>query len=82
MYTPWKPDETVAVRVHAILAAQPRSTIALGEGQREDDEYEVTFAGEWRPMLELAHAIADGIEPVAMVPTYAILSQTPPEDVA
>ena len=78
-YTPWPDEDDELVRVHTVRAAQPSSTIAIGEGLRVGDDYAITFAADWRPMLALAAAISRGVEPLSTVPRWAILSALPPE---
>lgn len=49
------------------------STIGYGTGVDEDTGAAVTFSGDWRPMYDLAVALAEGQEPVAEVPSWAVL---------
>lgn len=49
-------------------------TVWTGIG-RDDEGEEVTFAGDWRPMEEIALAIERGEEPEAEVPDWAVIGR-------
>lgn len=70
------------VAIDTVRAPGAASTLALGEGRRECDGRRVTFAGDWRPMMQIARAIEAGETPVARVPRYAVLSVAPDRPVA
>jgi hypothetical protein len=55
----------------------PGSTVATAAGEDVESGEFVSFAGDWRPMLHLAEALADGQEVVAEVPLWAMLYQAP-----
>jgi hypothetical protein len=50
----------------------PGETITIGVGT-DDEGHEVRFAGDWRPMREIADAIERGEEPEAEIPDWAVL---------
>lgn len=49
------------------------STIGYGTGTDEETGRRVSFSGDWRPMYDLAVALAEGREPVAEVPSWAVV---------
>jgi hypothetical protein len=71
-------EPTTDVLVDTVRATHAGSTVALGEGIRECDGRPVSFAADWRPMLELAQAIRDtGPPQTARIPSWAILTVAP-----
>jgi hypothetical protein len=61
----------VILNVHAIKY-DGKSTIAIGVGT-DDGGNEVRFAGDWRPMQDIAEAIQRGEIPEVEVPDWAVL---------
>jgi hypothetical protein len=71
-------DDMDLVFVESVHSPAAASTIAIGEGVRRSDDRLVSFAADWRPMLELAQAIRDtGAPQVARIPSWAILTVAP-----
>lgn len=54
-------------------------TIWTGTGVEEKTGDHIGFAGDWRPMRDLARAVADGIEPIVELERWQILRRHHPK---
>jgi hypothetical protein len=61
------------VAVYRVESPFLHGTISVGYGVNEEGE-DVRFAGDWRPMSDIAEAVEAGERPMAEVPSWAILS--------
>lgn len=60
-------------RIVLVESVEPQGSVSIGRGTCAECDASITFAGDWRPMADIAAAIEAGEIPDPIVPNWAIL---------
>lgn len=61
------------MRTIAVEQVESHGSVGVGIGRDTETGEQVRFGGDWRPMRDLAEAVAEGEEPVVEVENWQVL---------